>query len=139
MAELVCEPFERAELDDAFALPARKGLPTTRSSRGRGQIDYPVPPMPEDSPERRRRRRRGAFHALVAANPDASIGGGPAAGGGGDDLEVDVHEQLRPVPHAGEGRGTSGTVFGTSTRHRRRSRQPSGITNGGGGMLAFGE
>jgi cbb3-type cytochrome c oxidase subunit III len=136
----VQNPSSGPNLDDAFAASREEGFAAdTIAEVVRGQIDYPVPPMPEDLLNEADADAVALYVSLVAANPDASIGGGPAAGGGGDDPQSLFTSNCGSC-HALEKAGTSGTVgpnldeaqatFAEAVRQ---------ITNGGGGMPAFGE
>ncbi len=77
------------------------------------------------------------YVSLVAGNPDASIGGGPSAGG--DDPKAMFTSNCGSC-HTLEKAGTSGTVGPNldeaQPTFEKAVRQ---ITNGGGGMPAFGQ
>ena len=125
----VQNPSSGPNLDDAFAASREEGFAAdTIAEVVRGQIDYPVPPMPEDLPERCRRRRRRALCPLVAANPDASIGGGPARA-----ATTRSRCSRATVARAmcWRRRGPRAPSARTSTRRSRRSRRPSGRSRTG--------
>ena len=121
----VQNPSSGPNLDDAFAASREEGYaPDTIAEVVRGQIAYPVAPMPEDLLNDADADAVALYVSLVAGNPDASIGGGPSAGG--DDPKSMFT-------------GTSGTVGPNldeaQPTFEKAVRQ---ITNGGGGMPAFG-
>jgi hypothetical protein len=122
----VQNPSSGPNLDNAFAASREEGFaPDTIAEVVRGQIAYPVPPMPEDLLNDADADAVALYVSLVAANPDASIGGGPGAGG---EDEVDVHEQPGSC-HTLEG-GTRAPSARTSTR-RSHSPTPSGRSRTG--------
>jgi mono/diheme cytochrome c family protein len=136
----VQNPSSGPNLDDAFAASREEGFaPDTIAEVVRGQIDYPVPPMPEDLLNDADADAVALYVSLVAANPDASIGGGPGAGGGGDDPQSMFTSNCGSC-HVLEKAGTSGTV-GPNLDEAQPTFEEAvqQITNGGGGMPAFGD
>jgi cbb3-type cytochrome c oxidase subunit III len=134
----VQNPSSGPNLDDAFAASREEGFAAdTIAEVVRGQIDYPVPPMPEDLLNDADADAVALYVSIVAANPDASIGGGPGAGG--DDPQSLFTSNCGSC-HVLEKAGTSGTVgpnldeAGPSFEDAVRQ-----IRNGGGGMPAFGD
>jgi len=136
----VQNPSSGPNLDDAFAASREEGFADDAIAEVvRGQIAYPVPPMPEDLLDDADADAVALYVSLVAANPDASIGGGPAAGGGGDDPKSMFTSNCGSC-HTLEKAGTSGTV-GPNLDEAQVTFEAAvrQITNGGGGMPAFGE
>jgi len=136
----VQNPSSGPNLDDAFAASREEGFADDAIAEVvRGQIAYPVPPMPEDLLDGADADAVALYVSLVAANPDASIGGGPAAGGGGDDPKSMFTSNCGSC-HTLEKAGTSGTV-GPNLDEAQVTFEAAvrQITNGGGGMPAFGE
>jgi cbb3-type cytochrome c oxidase subunit III len=134
----VQNPSSGPNLDDAFAASREEGFAAdTIAEVVRGQIDYPVPPMPEDLLNDADADAVALYVSLVAANPDASIGGGPGAGG--DDPRSLFTSNCGSC-HVLEKAGTSGTV-GPNLDEAQPTFQEAvrQITNGGGGMPAFGD
>ncbi len=134
----VQNPASGPNLDDAFSAPRMEGFAEdTIREVVRQQIDYPVPPMPEDLLDDPDADAVALYVALVAANPDASIGGGPGAGG--DDPKSLFTSNCGSC-HVLEKAGTSGTV-GPNLDEAQPSFEDAvqQITNGGGGMPAFGD
>jgi mono/diheme cytochrome c family protein len=135
----VQNPSSGPNLDDAFAASREEGFAAdTIAEVVRGQIDYPVPPMPEDLLNDADADSVALYVSLVAANPDASIGGGPG-GTGGDDPESLFTSNCGSC-HVLEKAGTSGAV-GPNLDEAQPSFEDAvtQIRNGGGGMPAFGE
>jgi mono/diheme cytochrome c family protein len=135
----VQNPSSGPNLDDAFAASREEGFAgDTIAEVVRGQIDYPVPPMPEDLLNDADADAVALYVSLVAANPDASIGGGPG-GAGGDDPQSLFTSNCGSC-HVLEKAGTSGTV-GPNLDEAQPSFEDAvrQITNGGGGMPAFGD
>jgi cbb3-type cytochrome c oxidase subunit III len=133
----VQNPSSGPNLDDAFAASREEGFADdTIAEVVRGQIDYPVPPMPEDLLDDADADAVALYVSLVAANPDASIGGGPAEGG--DDPQSLFTSNCGSC-HVLEKAGTSGTV-GPSLDEAQPTFEEAvrQIENGGGGMPAFG-
>jgi mono/diheme cytochrome c family protein len=133
----VQNPTSGPNLDDAFAASRQEGFADdTIAEVVRGQIDYPVPPMPEDLLDDADADAVALYVSLVAANPDASIGGGPAEGG--DDPQSLFTSNCGSC-HVLEKAGTSGTV-GPSLDEAQPTFEEAvrQIENGGGGMPAFG-
>jgi mono/diheme cytochrome c family protein len=136
----VQNPSSGPNLDDAFAASREEGFADDAIAEVvRGQIAYPVPPMPEDLLDGADADAVALYVSLVAANPDASIGGGPAAGGGGDDPKSMFTSNCGSC-HTLEKAATSGTV-GPNLDEAQPTFEAAvrQITNGGGGMPAFGE
>jgi cbb3-type cytochrome c oxidase subunit III len=136
----VQNPSSGPNLDDAFAASREEGFADDAIAEVvRGQIAYPVPPMPEDLLDDADADAVALYVSLVAANPDASIGGGPAAGGGGDDPKSMFTSNCGSC-HTLEKAATSGTV-GPNLDEAQPTFEAAvrQITNGGGGMPAFGE
>jgi cbb3-type cytochrome c oxidase subunit III len=136
----VQNPSSGPNLDDAFAASREEGFADDAIAEVvRGQIAYPVPPMPEDLLDDADADAVALYVSLVAANPDASIGGGPAAGGGGDDPKSMFTSNCGSC-HTLEKAATSGTV-GPNLDEAQVTFEAAvrQITNGGGGMPAFGE
>jgi mono/diheme cytochrome c family protein len=134
----VQNPSSGPNLDDAFAASREEGFDDdTIAEVVRGQIDYPVPPMPEDLLDDADADAVALYVSLVAANPDASIGGGPAEGG--DDPQSLFTSNCGSC-HVLEKAGTSGTV-GPSLDEAQPTFEEAvrQIENGGGGMPAFGD
>ena len=134
----VQNPSSGPNLDDAFAASREEGYaPDTIAEVVRGQIAYPVPPMPEDLLDDADADAVALYVSLVAGNPDAAIGGGPSAGG--DDPKSMFTSNCGSC-HTLEKAGTSGTVGPnldeTQPTFEEAVRQ---IRNGGGGMPAFGD
>jgi mono/diheme cytochrome c family protein len=138
----VQNPSSGPNLDNAFAASREEGFaPDTIAEVVRGQIDYPVPPMPEDLLNDADADAVALYVSLVAGNPDASIGGGPGGGGGGGgDDPKSLFTSNCGSCHTLEKAGTSGTVGPNldeaQPTFEKALRQ---ITNGGGGMPAFGD
>ena len=133
----VQNPSSGPNLDDAFRTSREEGYaPDTIAEVVRGQIAYPVAPMPEDLLNDADADAVALYVSLVAGNPDASIGGGPSAGG--DDPKSMFTSNCGSC-HTLEKAGTSGTVGPNldeaQPTFEKAVRQ---ITNGGGGMPAFG-
>jgi mono/diheme cytochrome c family protein len=135
----VQNPSSGPNLDNAFAASREEGFaPDTIAEVVRGQINYPVPPMPEDLLNDADADAVALYVSLVAANPDASVGGGPG-GAGGDDPKTMFTGNCGSC-HTLEKAGTSGAV-GPNLDEAQPSFEDAvtQITNGGGGMPAFGE
>jgi cbb3-type cytochrome c oxidase subunit III len=134
----VQNPSSGPNLDDAFAASREEGFADdTIAEVVRGQIAYPVPPMPEDLLDDADADAVALYVSVVAANPDASIGGGPA--GGGDDPKSLFTSNCGSC-HTLEKAGTTGTV-GPNLDEAQPSFEDAvrQIRNGGGGMPAFGD
>jgi mono/diheme cytochrome c family protein len=134
----VQNPSSGPNLDDAFAASREEGFAAdTIAEVVRGQIDYPVPPMPEDLLDDADADAVALYVSLVAANPDASVGGG--AGAGGDDPQSLFTSNCGSC-HVLEKAGTSGTV-GPNLDEAQPTFEEAvrQIRNGGGGMPAFGD
>ncbi|HEX2495787.1 MAG TPA: c-type cytochrome [Gaiellaceae bacterium] len=131
-------PASGPNLDDAFAAAREEGFDeSTIRETVRHQIDYPIPPMPEDLLDDTDADAVAMYVAMVAANPDASVGGG--AGGGGDDPKSLFTTNCGSC-HVLEAAGTQGQV-GPNLDETQPTfeRSLTQITNGGGGMPAFGD
>ena len=134
----VQNPSSGPNLDDAFAASREEGYaPDTIAEVVRGQIAYPVPPMPEDLLNDADADAVALYVSVVAGNPDASIGGGPSAGG--DDPKSMFTSNCGSC-HTLEKAGTSGTV-GPNLDEAQPAFEEAvrQIRNGGGGMPAFGD
>jgi cbb3-type cytochrome c oxidase subunit III len=134
----VQNPSSGPNLDDAFAAYREEGFaPDAIAEVVRGQIAYPVPPMPEDLLDDADADAVALYVSVVAANPDASIGGGPSAGG--DDPKSMFTSNCGSC-HTLQKAGTSGTV-GPNLDEAQASFEDAvrQIRNGGGGMPAFGD
>jgi mono/diheme cytochrome c family protein len=134
----VQNPASGPNLDDAFAAAREEGFADdTIAEVVRGQIDFPVPPMPEDLLDDADADSVALYVSLVAANPEAAIGGGPGAGG--DDPQSLFTSNCGSC-HVLEKAGTSGTV-GPNLDEAQPTFEEAvrQITNGGGGMPAFGD
>jgi mono/diheme cytochrome c family protein len=136
----VQNPSSGPNLDHAFAASREEGFADdTIAEVVRGQINYPVPPMPEDLLNDADADAVALYVSLVAANPDASIGGGPGGGGAGGGDPKSMFTSNCGSCHTLEKAGTSGTV-GPNLDEAQPSFEEAvrQITNGGGGMPAFG-
>jgi cbb3-type cytochrome c oxidase subunit III len=134
----VQNPSSGPNLDDAFAASREEGFADDAIAEVvRGQIAYPVPPMPEDLLDDADADAVALYVSVVAANPDASIGGGPAEGG--DDPKSLFTSNCGSC-HMLEKAGTTGTV-GPNLDEAQPSFEEAvrQIRNGGGGMPAFGD
>lgn len=134
----VQNPSSGPNLDDAFAASREEGFAAdTIAEVVRGQIDYPVPPMPEDLLNDADADAVALYVSLVAANPDASVGGGQGAGG--DDPQSLFTSNCGSC-HVLEKAGTSGAV-GPNLDQAQPTFEEAvrQIRNGGGGMPAFGD
>jgi cbb3-type cytochrome c oxidase subunit III len=131
----VQNPNSGPNLDDAFAADKAEGfeLSTIRETV-RHQIDYPIPPMPENLLEGEEADAVAAYVALVAADPEAKV---TESGGGGDDPKSIFTSNCGSC-HVLQDAGTSGTV-GPNLDQAQPTVQAAArqITNGGGGMPAF--
>ena len=136
----VQNPASGPNLDEAFSAPRMEDFPeSTIRETVRQQIDFPTPPMPEDLLEGADADAVALYVSIVAANPEASIqttGGGP----GGENDPKALFTQNCGSCHVLQKAGTSGTVGPNldeaSPTFAQAVRQ---ITNGGGGMPAFGD
>jgi mono/diheme cytochrome c family protein len=123
-------------LDNAFAGPRAEGFDeSTIREVVRHQIDFPIPPMPEDLVKGEQADAVAAYVAEVAANPEAEVA--LPAGAGGDDPKL-VFESNCGSCHVLEDAGTSGTV-GPNLDESKPQLQEAirQISNGGGGMPPF--
>jgi cbb3-type cytochrome c oxidase subunit III len=124
-------------LDDAFAGPRSEGFDEeTIREVVRHQIDYPIPPMPEDIVTDEQADAVAAYVAEVAANRDAKISL-PAGAGSADDPKTLFASNCGSC-HVLADAGTTGTI-GPNLDQGKPSLQTAitQITNGGGGMPAF--
>jgi mono/diheme cytochrome c family protein len=123
-------------LDDAFAGPKSEDFDeSTIREVVRHQIDYPVPPMPEDLVEGAQADAVAAYVALVAADPEAKVAF--PAGAGRDDPKVAFQSNCGSC-HVLADANTSGTI-GPNLDQSKPQLQAAirQITNGGGGMPPF--
>ncbi|HEU6446240.1 MAG TPA: c-type cytochrome [Gaiellaceae bacterium] len=134
----VQNPSSGPNLDDAFAAARMEGFDeSTIRETVRHQIDYPIPPMPEDLLDDAQADAVALYVSLVAANPDASI---QAAGGGGGDDPQSIFTTNCGSCHVLEKAGTSGTVGPNLDQSQVTVEQAATqIRNGGGAMPAFGD
>jgi mono/diheme cytochrome c family protein len=136
----VQNPASGPNLDEAFAADREEGFDeTTIMNVVRQQIDYPIPPMPEDLLNDADADAVSYYVSLVAANPDASIqtAGGPP---GGENDPQALFTQNCGSCHVLEKAGTSGTVGPNLDQASPSFEQAvTQIRNGGGGMPAFGD
>ena len=135
----VQNPASGPNLDDAFAAARMEGFDeSTIRETVRHQIDYPVPPMPEDLLEDEDADAVAVYVSLVAANPDARIQT-PGGGGGGGGPQSLFTTNCGSC-HVLEKAGTSGTVGPNLDESQVTVEQAAEqIRNGGGGMPAFGD
>lgn len=137
----VQNPSSGPNLDDAFAASRMEGFDESVIREAvRDQIEYPVPPMPEDLLGDSDADAVAVYVALVAADPKAKvadIGGGGGGGGGGD--AKSLFATNCGSCHVLADAGTSGTV-GPNLDQSKPSleRAVQQIENGGGGMPPFG-
>jgi mono/diheme cytochrome c family protein len=138
----VQNPSSGPNLDDAFAASRMEGYDESVIREAvRDQIEYPVPPMPEDLLGDSDADAVAVYVALVAANPKATvaeIGGGGGGGGGAGDAKSLFTTNCGSC-HTLADAGTSGTV-GPNLDQAKPSLEKAvqQITNGGGGMPPFG-
>jgi cbb3-type cytochrome c oxidase subunit III len=124
------------DLDAAFAGPRGEGFDeSTIREVVRHQIEYAVPPMPQNIVEGADADAVAAYVAAVAANPEAKVV--LPAGAGGDDPKL-VFESNCGSCHVLADAGTSGTIGPNLDQTKPGlQRAVTQITNGGGGMPAF--
>jgi cbb3-type cytochrome c oxidase subunit III len=123
-------------LDHAFSGPRSEGFDeSTIREVVRHQIDFPVPPMPEDILEGEEADAVAVYVARVAANSEAKVA--LPAGAGGDDPKL-LFESNCGSCHVLADAGTSGTI-GPNLDETKPSlgKAITQITNGGGGMPPF--
>jgi cbb3-type cytochrome c oxidase subunit III len=134
----VQNPSSGPNLDDAFAAARMEGFDESAIRETvRHQIDYPIPPMPEDLLDDAQADAVALYVSLVAANPDANI---QAAGGGGGDDPQSIFTTNCGSCHVLEKAGTSGTVGPNLDQSQVTVEQAATqIRNGGGAMPAFGD
>lgn len=133
----VANPSSGPNLDDAFAAPRMEGFAdSTIRETVRHQIDYPVPPMPEDLLDDEEADAVAAYVALVAANPEAEVAG-PATSGDASDPKA-LFETNCGSCHVLADAGTTGQI-GPNLDESKPELQAAirQIANGGGGMPAF--
>jgi mono/diheme cytochrome c family protein len=125
-------------LDAAFAGPKGEDFDqSTIRETVRHQIDFATPPMPRDLVEGEEADAVAAYVAQVAADPEAKVT--LPAGAGGDDPKL-LFESTCGTCHVLADAATTGTI-GPNLDQSKPTLQRSitQITNGGGGMPAFGE
>jgi mono/diheme cytochrome c family protein len=124
------------DLDAAFAGPKGEGFDeSTIREVVRHQIEYPIPPMPEDTVKGADADAVAAYVARVAADDEANVA--LPAGAGGDDPKL-LFQSNCGTCHVLADAGTTGTI-GPSLDEAKPTLQRAiaQITNGGGGMPAF--
>ena len=123
-------------LDEAFAGPTSEGFDeSTIREVVRGQIEFPVPPMPEDLVEGADADAVAAYVATVVMDPKAKVA--LPAGAGGDDPKL-LFESNCGSCHVLADAGTSGTIGPNLDQAKPAlQRAITQITNGGGGMPPF--
>jgi len=129
-------------LDDAFAASRLEGFDESVIREAvRDQIEFPVPPMPEDLLGDSAADAVAAYVALVAADPNAKVaeaGGGGGGGGGGNDAKSLFTSNCGSC-HALADAGTSGTVGPNLDQSKPTFEKAfAQIKNGGGAMPPFG-
>jgi len=129
-------------LDDAFAASRMEGFDESVIREAvRDQIEFPVPPMPEDLLGDSAADAVAAYVALVAADPNAKVaeaGGGGGGGGGGNDAKSLFTSNCGSC-HALADAGTSGTVGPNLDQSKPTFEKAfAQIKNGGGAMPPFG-
>jgi cbb3-type cytochrome c oxidase subunit III len=129
-------PIGAPNLDDAFAGPRMEGFEEDAIEEVvRHQIEFAVPPMPQNLVEDEQADAVAAYVAAVAANPDAEVTLPPGAGGDDPQLLFQSNCGSCHVLAAAE---TQGTVGPNLDQVRPQLQQAiEQITNGGGGMPAF--
>jgi len=123
-------------LDEAFAGPTSEGFDeSTIREVVRHQIDYAVPPMPQDLVKGADADAVAAYVAAVVTDPKAKVA--LPAGAGGNDPKL-LFESNCGSCHTLADAGTSGTI-GPNLDQAKPSLQKAimQITKGGGGMPAF--
>jgi cbb3-type cytochrome c oxidase subunit III len=124
------------DLDASFAGPRSEGFDeSTIREVVRHQIDFPIPPMPEDLVDGAEADAVAAYVARVAANDEAKVA--LPAGAGGNDPKL-LFQSKCGTCHVLADAGTTGTI-GPSLDQAKPTlqRAVAQITNGGGGMPAF--
>jgi cbb3-type cytochrome c oxidase subunit III len=133
----VQNPSSGPNLDDAFSAARMEGFDeSTIRETVRHQIDYPIPPMPDDLLGDADADAVALYVSLVAANPDAKIQTTAPAGGANDPKSLFTTNC--GSCHVFEDAGTTGTV-GPNLDQAKPSfeKAVTQIRNGGGGMPAF--
>ena len=128
-------PSGGPNLDEAFAAARNEGFDeSTIREIVRDQIEFAVPPMPQDLVEGSDADAVAAYVATVAAT-DAKVSFPPGAGGNDPKL---LFESNCGTCHVLADAGTSGKI-GPNLDQVKPSMQKAvtQITNGGGGMPAF--
>lgn len=136
----VQNPSSGPNLDDAFAAARMEDFDeSTIRETVRHQIDYPIPPMPEDLLSDSDADAVALYVSLVAANPKAKIQTTGGGGGGGNDPKSLFTTNCGSC-HTFQAAGTSGTV-GPNLDQAKPTLQKAitQITNGGQVMPAFGD
>jgi cbb3-type cytochrome c oxidase subunit III len=135
----VANPSSGPNLDDAFSAPRREGFAQdTIREVVRHQMDYPIAPMPELPLTDEEADSIAAYVALVAANPGAKVAT-PGGAASPDDPKAYFTANCGTC-HVLADAGTSGTIgpnLDESKPALQRAIQQ--ITDGGGGMPAFGD
>jgi mono/diheme cytochrome c family protein len=137
----VQNPSSGPNLDHAFAADRMEGFDESVIREAvRDQIEYPVPPMPEDLLGDSDADAVAAYVALVAGNPKAKVAdiGGGGGGGGAADAKSLFTTNCGSC-HTLADAGTSGTV-GPNLDQAKPGLEKAvqQIKNGGGGMPPFG-
>ena len=135
----VQNPSSGPNLDDAFAAARMEGFEESAIRETvRHQIDYPVPPMPEDLLEDEDADAVALYVSLVAANPAARIQAPGGGGGAGGDEPRSLFTTNCGSCHVLEKAGTSGAVGPNLDESQVTFEQAvQQIRNGGGGMPPF--
>ena len=136
----VQNPSSGPNLDNAFAADRMEGFDESVIREAvRDQIEYPVPPMPEDLLGDSDADAVAAYVALVAGNPKATvadIGGGGGGGGAGD--AKSLFTTNCGSCHTLADAGTSGTTGPKLDPLKPPfARVKTQVTNGGSVMPAF--
>jgi mono/diheme cytochrome c family protein len=123
-------------LDDAFAASRAEGFDeSTIREVVRHQIDFPIPPMPEDLVKGEEADAVAAYVASVVADPKAKVA--LPAGAGGDDPKLAFESNCGSC-HVLADAGTTGTVGPNLDQSKPQLQEAiTQIANGGGGMPPF--